>query len=96
MDTYQQFKKYINNKYGSRYGTGICEKAVIAMENQTYFGENLQFSLITEGFQSHYSFGKTFSFSSKTEGNTNFSVRLKLKVFLTKTFCFFLQKLKEN
>ena len=81
MDTYQQFMKYINNKYGSRYGTGICEKAVIAMENQTYFGENLQFSLITEGFQSHYSFGKTFSFSSKTEGNTNFSVKLKLKVF---------------
>ena len=56
---------------------GICAKAVIARKNQTYF----QFSLITEGFQSHYSFGKTFSFSSKTEGNTNFSVRLKQKVF---------------
>ena len=68
---------------------GICEKAVIARENQTYFWENLQFSLITEGFQSHYSFGKTFSFSSKTEGNTNSSVRLKQKVFPRKPSGFF-------
>ena len=75
---------------------GICEKAVIARENQTYFWENLQFSLITEGFQSHYSFGKTFSFSSKTEGNTNFSVRLKQKVFQRKPSVFFYKKLKEN
>jgi hypothetical protein len=60
---------------------GICAKAFITRKNQTYFGENLQFSLIAEGFQSHYSFGKTFSFSSKTEGNTKFSVRLKQKVF---------------
>jgi outer membrane protease len=75
---------------------GICEKAVISRENQTYFGENLQFSVITEGFQSHYFFGKTFSFSSETEGNTNFSVRLKLKVFSTKSFCFFLQKAKRK
>ena len=29
------------------------------------FSENLQFSLGAEGFQSHYSYGKTFSFSSK-------------------------------
>ena len=64
---------------------GICEKAVIARENQTYFWENLQFSLITEGFQSHYSFGKTFSFSSKTEGNTNFSVRQKTTRKLNRT-----------
>ena len=75
---------------------GICEKAVIARENQTYFWENLQFSLITEGFQSHYSFGKTFSFSSKTEGNTNLSARLKQKVFQWKPSVFFYKKLKEN
>ena len=40
--------------------------------------ENLQFSLKTESFQS---LGKTFSFSLKTVGNTNFSLKLKLKVF---------------
>ena len=50
------------HKYGSRYGTGICEKAVIAMENQTYFGENLQFSLKTEGFLNHKSYGKASVF----------------------------------
>ena len=72
MDTYQQFMKYINMVVDM--GQGFVKKAVIAMENQTYFGENLQFSLIAEGFQSHYSFGKTFSFSLKTEGNTNCSV----------------------
>ena len=55
---------------------GIFEKVVIDShrKNQTYFGENLQFSFKTEGFQSHYSFRKTFSFSLKIEGNTNYSV----------------------
>ena len=38
---------------------GICEKAVIARENQTYFGENLQFSVIT------LFFGKTTVLVSK-------------------------------
>jgi hypothetical protein len=42
--------------------------------NQTHLGENLQFCFKTEGFQSHYSVVKTFSFSLKTEGNTNCSV----------------------
>jgi hypothetical protein len=44
---------------------GICEKVVVARENQTYYWESLQFCFKTEGFQSHYSFGKTFSFSLK-------------------------------
>ena len=41
---------------GSRYEDNwdFCKKAaVIARENQTYFGENLQFSLKTEGFRNH-------------------------------------------
>ena len=81
---------------------GICKKAVIAMENQTYFVENisnlyfLQFCFKTEGFLSHFSFGKTFSFSLKTEGNTNFSLKLKLKVFQRKPSVFSYKKLKEN
>ena len=41
---------------------GICENAVIAREDQTYFGENLQFCFKTEGFQSHYSFWKNLQF----------------------------------
>ena len=66
-----------------------------SLQGTTQFGENLQFSLITEGFQSHFSFGKTFSFSSKTEGSTNFSVRLKQKVFQQKP-SFFLQDTKRK
>ena len=49
--------------------------------NRTHLGKNLQFCFKTEGFQSHYSFGKTFRFSSKTQVNTNFSVRLKQQTF---------------
>jgi hypothetical protein len=35
---------------------GICEKAVIARENQTYFGENLQFSVIKLFFWNNLQF----------------------------------------
>ena len=75
---------YEVNMAVDRGTAGVCEKAVIARKIKPNLGktfENLQFSLITEGFKSHHYFGKTFSFSSKTEGNTNFSVRLKQKVF---------------
>ena len=75
---------------------GICEKVVVARENQTYYWESLQFCFKTEGFQSHYSFGKTFSFSLKTEGNTNCSVWLKQKIFQRKPSGFFHKKVKEN
>jgi hypothetical protein len=44
----------------------LSNGVVIVMKTKhKYFGENLQFSFKTEGFQTHYSFGKTFSFSSK-------------------------------
>ena len=43
----------------------IHENAVIDRENQTYMGENLQLCFKTKDFQSHYSFGKLFSFNSK-------------------------------
>ena len=35
---------------------------------------------------------KTFSFSLKTEGNTNYSLKLKLKVFQRKPSVFFLKR----
>ena len=77
---------------------GIFEIEVIDShrKNQTYLGENLQFSFKTEGFQSHYSFRKTFSFSLKIEGSTNYSVWLKQKVFQQKLSVFFYKKVKEN
>ena len=56
----------------------------------------LQFCFKTEGFLSHYFVEKTFSFSLKTEGNTTFSLNLKLKVFQRKPSVFFYKKLKEN
>ena len=56
----------------------------------------LQFCFKTEGFLSHYFVEKTFSFSLKTEGNTNFLLNLKLKVFERKPSVFFYKKLKQN
>ena len=56
----------------------------------------LQFCFKTEGFLSHYFVEKTFSFSLKTEGITNFSLNLKLKVFQRKPSVFFYKKLKQN
>ena len=44
---------------------GICEKAVIAREDQTYFGKTFSFVLKLKVFKASILFGKTFSFSSK-------------------------------
>ena len=60
---------------------------------QNYYLYFLQFFLKTEGF---LSLAKTFSFSLKTEGNTNFSLKLKQKVFSRKPSVFFYKKLNEN
>ena len=60
---------------------------------QNYYLYFLQFFLKTEGF---LSLAKTFSFSLKTEGNTNYLLKLKLKVFERKPSVFFNKKLKNN
>ena len=65
--------------------------SVLSAKN--YYLYFLQFFLKTEGF---LSLAKTFSFSLKTEGNTNFSLKLKQKVFSRKPSVFFYKKLKEN
>ena len=56
----------------------------------------LQFCFKTEGFLSHYFVEKTFSFSLKTEGSTNFSLNIKLKVFQRKPSVLFYKRLKQN
>jgi hypothetical protein len=53
------------------------------IKNQTCFGENLQFSFKTEGFQNQL-------FCS------NFPIKLKRKVFQGKPSVFFSKKLKKN
>ena len=102
ISIWKKFSKF-SKDYVYLWIVGICEKAVIDTDpidshrkNLTYLGENLQFCFKTEGFQSHYSFGKTFSFSLKTEGNTNCSVWLKQKVFQQKPSVFFYKKTKRK
>ena len=69
---------------------------ITTMENQTSFGENLQFSFKTEGFQTQLFCWKNLQFQFKTEGNTNCPIKLKQKVFQGKPSVFFSKKLKKN
>ena len=87
----------VGQRPGSRYEDNWEGKIklieVFEIISNLYF---LQFCFKTEGFLSHYFVEKTFSFSLKTEGNTNFSLNLKLKVFQRKPSVFLYKKLKQN
>jgi hypothetical protein len=66
------------------------------IKNQTCFGENLQFSFKTEGFQTQLFCWKNLQFYFKTEGITNCPIRLKQKVLQGKPSGFFSKKTEKK